>query len=436
MRRTALALLAGAASLLAGACSSSAEKAPPLTPVDARVAPLTFAVVEESFSAVGLEEKLELAGARVAKSGTADVIVRVFRPVTNAGTIEFMLRADGRLIDEQTIHCRLYYDEGGWRECLGTKIAIAVVTSDKLAEIAKLPNRKPMPVPAVPGQQAAPVPAPAPAPQPSAGVASTAGFIVGSPQRNAYALVVGIERYRDISVAATGARADAERFAALARTTLGIPEDNIKLALDDHAARSDLEKHLVWLKGNVPQDGRVYFFFSGHGAPDASNGTSYLLPYDGDPKMLSTTGIELAAVIKALGETRARDAVAVVDACFSGAGGRSVLPPGARPLVRVKDAAPVARVALFSAASGPEIAGPAADGKGGLFSKYVLEGLGRAQADYDGDGTINLGELADWVKPRVSREAKKDSRDQTPSLVVGSGAAAASLVVASGLGAK
>jgi len=110
-----------------------------------------------------------------------------------------------------------------------------------------------------------------------------------------------------------------------------------------------------------------------------------------------------------------------VDSCFSGAGGRSVLPPGARPLVRVQEAKPAAQVALLTASAGDEISGPAPGERVGLFTKYLTEGLGRGAADLDGDGQVSLQELLDYVKPRVARDAKKDSREQTPQLVKGSG---------------
>src|SRR5208283_1005147 len=110
--------------------------------------------------------------------------------------------------------------------------------------------------------------------------------------------------------------------------------------VDDHATKNDIEKNLDWLRANVPAGSRVYFFFSGHGSPDPSTGTPYVLPYDGDPAFLDRTGVRLSSIISALGETHATDVLAFVDACYSGSGGRSVLPKGARPLVHVKEAAP------------------------------------------------------------------------------------------------
>lgn len=289
--------------------------------------------------------------------------------------------------------------------------------------------------------QTAPPPhtAPSPAPveeKPQASVPTERAFTSATPQPGAFALVIGIEKYRD-APAPKGARNDAERFARFARQTLGIPESNIVVALDDRAAKSDMEKNLDWLKSNVQAGSRVYFFFSGHGAPEPSKGTSYLLPYDGDPRFLERTALPMADVLRSLSQTKAREVLAIVDTCFSGAGGRSVLPPGARALVRVQTAPAARTVALLSASSGAEISGPVAGGDAGLFTQHVLDGLGHGRADINGDGQISLQELTDYVKPRVSREAKRENRDQNPSLTMGAGVGAAeSFIVEWGLAGK
>ena len=271
-------------------------------------------------------------------------------------------------------------------------------------------------------------------PRASAPSASTGNveYATGAPQPHAFALIVGIDQYRDVP-AATGARRDAEEFARLARTALGIPADHTQVALGDRATKSDIEKHIEWLNANVPAGGNLFFFFSGHGAPDPSSGTPYVLPYDGDAKNLARTALRVDDVMRSLSGTKAKNVIVLLDSCFSGAGGRSVLPPGTRPLVRVKEAPASARLAVFSAASGAEISGPARNG-GGLFTTVVLQALGKGRADIDGDGQITLQELHDWVTPRVAREAKKDSREQTPSVRVGADASADDIVLAWGIG--
>ncbi|MCY0987347.1 caspase family protein [Nannocystis sp. ILAH1] len=250
------------------------------------------------------------------------------------------------------------------------------------------------------------------------GKASGGAMVSASPQPTAYALIVGIEKYRDVTPAG-GARTDAEKFAELARVTLGVPEDNIKVLLDDRASRTDIAKQMRWLQANVPSGGRVYFYFSGHGAPEPTSGVSYIVPFDGDPQYLKDTAIPMTEVLGDLEKTKAKDVLALADSCFSGAGGRSVLAPGTRPLVRVEDVKPQTRVAMLSASSGAEISGPAADGSGGLFSKYLIEAIGSGQGDINGDGQISLKELAEWIGPRVKREAKKANREQTPHLTLG-----------------
>jgi hypothetical protein len=294
------------------------------------------------------------------------------------------------------------------------------------------------PAPAAPQAPpaAAVVAAPAPPASPAVSVAAS-GYVVAAPQPSAYALIIGIEKYRDVP-SPTGARGDAEKFAKLARQTLGVPESHIQVAVDDRASKGDIEKHLEWLKANAQPGSRIYFFFSGHGAPEPTTGTSYLLPYDGDPRYLDGTALRLQTVLARLQETKAREVLAVLDSCFSGAGGRSVLPPGARALVRVQAPPTAARIALFSASSGAQTSGPApGSASEGLFTQKILQALGGGQGDLNGDGQVSLEELRDWVKPRVTRDAKSDNRDQTPELFLGNNIGApSSFIVAWGLATK
>jgi uncharacterized caspase-like protein len=141
--------------------------------------------------------------------------------------------------------------------------------------------------------------------------------------------------------------------------------------------------------------------------------------------------LTLDYVVQQLRTSKAREVLMFTDACFSGTGGRSVLAPGARPIVRMKSVATPGNVVMFSASGGDEISGPTSDGKSGLFSSYLLQGLGNGRADLNGDGQISLKELIDYVGPRVTREAAKANRAQHPAVKSGdkvSGAAQIMLV--------
>ena len=45
-----------------------------------------------------------------------------------------------------------------------------------------------------------------------------------------------------------------------------------------------------WLPRNVKEDSKVFFYFSGHGAPDTESKQAYLVPWDGDSQFLTDTG--------------------------------------------------------------------------------------------------------------------------------------------------
>ncbi len=306
--------------------------------------------------------------------------------------------------------------------------------SQALAQLSAPPS------PPAPTPGATPVPKAIASTAPPASVTSPSAapsLVPASPQPTAYAIVIGIEKYSASLPPPTGARSDAQRFSELARASLGLSADHVQTLFDEQATKGSIERALASAQASVPSGGRIYFYFSGHGAPDASAGTPYIVPTDGDPQFLDATAIPMKEVLTKLGQSKAREVLAIVDSCFSGAGGRSVLPPGARPIVRVKEEAAPAQLALFSASSGSEISGPTSSGDGGLFTQFVLQGLGTGAADMNGDGQVSLGELSQWVAPRVSREAKKANRDQNPSLTVGKGLGSAdSFIVEWGLAAR
>ena len=262
--------------------------------------------------------------------------------------------------------------------------------------------------------------------------AATSNFKSGAPQPQAYALIVGVETYRD-APAAVGARRDAEQFEELARRTLGVSKERIRFVLDDRATRSDIEKQIAWVARSVSSRGRIYFFYAGHGAPDATDGTPFILPYDGDPSFLAETSLRLSDVLATFGNSSAESVVAFVDSCFSGGGGRNVLPQGQRPLVRIKQPTSPPRVALLSAASESQVSGPSLKGDAGLFTSYLIDAIGVGSADADGDELISLAEVSDWVRPRVERDARSANRRQTPALYVGATASASDIAIAVGI---
>lgn len=236
-----------------------------------------------------------------------------------------------------------------------------------------------------------------------------------APRPDDYAVVVGVERYKSLpgaSYAGSDARAMADAVRAL-----GVPEENVVLLEGTRAGLADLSKYVEeWLPRRSNERSRVYFFFSGHGAPDVDGGTPYLMPWDGDAAFVRSTGYSLSRLYDSLGKLPAREVIVALDSCFSGTGGRSVLAPGLRPLVNLRmPPAPRRRVSVLSASEAGEAAGGLPDFGHGAFTYRLLEGLGGA-ADSDGDGGLTLSELHAYARRRVILDARAMGREQTPTL--------------------
>jgi hypothetical protein len=230
-----------------------------------------------------------------------------------------------------------------------------------------------------------------------------------------FALVIGVEEYQSLPKADYGvrdARTVRRHFAAL-----GIPERNIVTLEGSGATKSKLASYLQeWLPLNVKPESTLFVYYSGHGAPDARTGDAYLVPWDGDPKFLKSTAYPLKQFYADLAKVKAKRVVVALDACFSGAGGRSVLAKGARPLVvKVDDgvSAAAGNMTVLAAASGDEITGTLDDQGHGLFTYYFLKGLSGAAKG--SGGAVTPRSLYDYLKPRVQDEARRQNREQTPT---------------------
>lgn len=244
--------------------------------------------------------------------------------------------------------------------------------------------------------------------------------VKSKPNKNAYALIIGIEQYRQKLPAADFATHDAQVVAEYLVKVMGYSAENVVVLLNDKASKSDFDKYLGrWLSNNVEKDSSVFIYYSGHGAPNPNTGDAYLVPYDGDPSYIDDTGYSLQRLYEQLGRLPAREIVVALDSCFSGAGGRSVLAKGARPLVMNLQSAFVLprNVTVLAAASGHQISSTYEEKSHGLFTYFMLKGI------KDGDvvrqnGSIAVGDLFAFMKPQIERIARKQyNNEQTPQLI-------------------
>jgi uncharacterized caspase-like protein len=189
--------------------------------------------------------------------------------------------------------------------------------------------------------------------------------------------------------------------------------------LNENASLTDIMKYVEdWLPRKVKGDGSVFIYYSGHGAPNVVTKEAYILPYDGDPAFLKATGYSLNRLYEKLGQLPAKEIVVALDSCFSGAGGRSVVAAGARPVgLEIDGSLRSQKIAVLTASSGTQISSSYSDQGHGLFTYFLLKGL-RSEGDVNRDGVVDLGELYNYVQVQVPTVARKHyNNEQTPQLI-------------------
>lgn len=235
-----------------------------------------------------------------------------------------------------------------------------------------------------------------------------------------YALVIGIEQYRQRLPRADFAVSDAKLVAEYLIKVLGYPEENVVILTDSTALKSDMEKYFEkWLSNHVSKESSVFIYYSGHGSPSLNTGDAYLVPYDGDPAFIDETGYSLTRMYVALERLPAKKVVIALDSCFSGAGGRSVIAKGTRSLVaKVKIPKLSSTNLTVLAASSEEQISATYDEKGhGLFTYFLLKGI-KERDVVTPDASLKLEVLFDYLQSQVEHVARiKYNVEQTPQLL-------------------
>ena len=237
---------------------------------------------------------------------------------------------------------------------------------------------------------------------------------------DALAIIFGIEHYKNVT-GVTFAKRDAELVKDYFNKVLGIPLHRIYYQVGSDASKAEFDKVFSkdgWLDKRVKKDKTdIYFYYSGHGAPDIKSNRAYLIPYDGDPNYPSQTGYSLDQLYDNLSNLNARSINIFLDACFSGANRESeMLLADARPIfIEVLGPTALGNITVFSASSGNEISSAWPEKKHGLFTYFFLKGL-KGNADSNRDKVLTIHELSDYIKTNVSETAGFLDREQTPGI--------------------
>jgi hypothetical protein len=280
------------------------------------------------------------------------------------------------------------------------------------------------------------------APEPAAGEIGPESRSVRPADRARHAVIVGISEYADPTLPAPQfAAEDARAFYAFLRSPAagmgGVPEDHIRLLVNEDATGANIRGALRRLReGSAPED--VFFVFvAAQGVEDPDDSANlYLLAHDADPRDLKGTAVNAYWINDAIQDARAYQKILFTDmaqATQPAAASEPVARPEAELDAAGRAAGRAARgwkpsvinqafldymanssggfVAFTSAEAGQySWEGEQWGGGHGAFTYHLLRGLeGEADAPElggDGDRIVTLGEVMEYTRDQVRRETR------------------------------
>lgn len=228
---------------------------------------------------------------------------------------------------------------------------------------------------------------------------------------NTFVVIIGNEKY-DNEADVPYAENDAQIFRQYVQKTLGVPEKQIRYTIN--ATLNNIRRSVRWL-GQAMEvcqgSGRVIFYYAGHGIPDESSRSAYLLPTDGMGSDVETA-YSLQSLYEEFGKMNAERVTVFLDACFSGSKREEGMLASARGVaIKAKPQEPADNMVVFTAAQGDETAYPYKEMRHGMFTYYLLKKL------QDTEGNVTLGELEDYITKEVKRQSfVENDKMQTPSV--------------------
>lgn len=227
------------------------------------------------------------------------------------------------------------------------------------------------------------------------------------PQNDAFALIVGIRKYRNLNGPGF-ADQDARQVQRLLTKMGGFRNDagHIRLRLNNDATIGTLYGDLNWLerKARLNPRAKIVFYFSGHGSPvlgadKATIKDGLLVPFEATLDNLDDrTAISLAYLKEELGKLPNKEVVCLIDACFSGSGksvsGMKLIKP------RVNRALLASNKLFISAAAADRPAEEYAPGQQGAFTYFFLKGL-MGEADENENGWVDTLEAYRYARAKL-----------------------------------
>jgi tetratricopeptide (TPR) repeat protein len=167
---------------------------------------------------------------------------------------------------------------------------------------------------------------------------------------------------------------------------------------------------------------KIFFFYSGHGAPDTNTKKAFVVPVDADPTIIRLTGYSLDTlnnnIDKIATEKKVGEVVVAMDACFSGGYNDGMLIEAASPIFIEVDGQQLKseKTAVITSSRKDQISSWYRQKQHGLFTYFFLKGI----KDAANEGrTLTAGDVEHYLlgSEKVSDHAwRLYNREQTPQV--------------------
>ncbi|NJR40226.1 MAG: tetratricopeptide repeat protein [Leptolyngbyaceae cyanobacterium CSU_1_4] len=179
-----------------------------------------------------------------------------------------------------------------------------------------------------------------------------------------------------------------------------------RVDLLENPGRMDMERAIESIfSGGQPND-LILLYFSGHGIKEEDDSLYFATRETifENGKLITTTAVETRIVQRFMSKSRSKQQVLILDCCFNGAFAEGMTARKLTP-VPVDISGQLSAEGRAVLTSSTDTQSSFEDKDGGIYTRYIVEGIEKGAADTNNDGWITVDELHKFAQGKT-QEAK------------------------------
>jgi len=197
---------------------------------------------------------------------------------------------------------------------------------------------------------------------------------------------------------------------------LGVAEHNILNLTNAEATLGRIRSRISLMLNRLGSKDSLLIYYAGHGVPGRDGKNAFLLAQDGGPGSYEDPQLSLSRLISDIEKTKAKQAILIIDACFSGRVGKDglifegIAPLTISPKQNIKSEG---RVAVLTAGRGDQFSNQLKERGHRLFSYHLMKAMLE-------DGTkFTASQLHSRIRERVLTDSRRlgPEFEQEPDLL-------------------